>query len=642
MASAYRIGLVRYRNFGPFAEAEVDFSLPGLTGVEGVISWKPGSNSNGSGKSYLLDGPAWCVWGSCLRADVTGDDVVRTGSSGGTMVETTFVGAEPSIRVTRYRQVPKEKNRIRLEIDGVDRTRGTDAETQAVIDHMLFDRLSAQNCLFFGAREDVRSFFSATDGQRKEILDQIFGLDVYTDAEKVARRRLAEVGKALGPLREKRAKIEGELETHRASLVAKQLDQDADELRFNARLATLRRARCEKAVERRAALVAHEEEVLAFEHEQSAADVAAYEKARKEHATARSLAEQAARKANSDLSVAESTLTRLRTSLQKHEKATDCAACGQDLPKAAYTAMHAKLKKEVASAAEAAATARSAYGAAVDAVGELVEPTTPAFPAVELAHDCLMRERKLHAECVNRLTEAQGDAALANELLELATTFVTSVQAKIVGAEERLAEVSAGIVDREALADRLTFWVEGFGNQGLRSFLIESEIHAVNVKASTYAQRLLGTGATVQISATTQLKTKDVQRDKLSIVATIPGCSTTYASASKGQKRRLDLALLLAFRDIVADRSAGAFRQFFADELFDGLDQTGTEYVVELLREIAARDCPVILVTHNLQLKSAVDRVVTVRHEKEYLATVTTSSGMVAPKAKKKMVKVTS
>jgi len=167
--------------------------------------------------------------------------------------------------------------------------------------------------------------------------------------------------------------------------------------------------------------------------------------------------------------------------------------------------------------------------------------------------------------------------------------------------------------------------------------MIETEIPAINKLASGYAQMLLGDGAVVKLSATSKLKTKDAIREKLDIEASIPGCTKTYAGASKGQKKRMDLSLLLAYRDLVASRSGKPVQQLFADELFDGLDRTGVESVSELLCEIA-ETCPVGLITHDSKLKPLADRLAVVHHTngKAVVEVSGSEPPVIAPKTKAK------
>jgi hypothetical protein len=207
------------------------------------------------------------------------------------------------------------------------------------------------------------------------------------------------------------------------------------------------------------------------------------------------------------------------------------------------------------------------------------------------------REREV--ELSTQISKASG---LKSDLRDKISETQTGLNRSILESEEAESRVA-----------QLELCVEMFGNGGLKSFLIESAVPEINKSATTYVRRLCGEGATVQLRATTNLKGNAAVREKLSVIGYIPGCADTYEGASKGQKKRLDLALLLAYREIVANRSSRGIEQLFADELFDGLDRSGMDGVVELLRELAVTS-PVIMVTHDDRLKSAGDHMILVRH----------------------------
>jgi DNA repair exonuclease SbcCD ATPase subunit len=218
----------------------------------------------------------------------------------------------------------------------------------------------------------------------------------------------------------------------------------------------------------------------------------------------------------------------------------------------------------------------------------------------------------------------------------------------VESAEESLQAVDEEYAEVKKRSDDLEFWVEGFGNRGLKSFLIEAEIPEINRLATTYAQELLGIGAVVKLNATKALKTKDVVRENLTVEGSIPQCTESYAGASRGQKKRMDLSLLLAFRELVSTRQVRAFSQLFMDEIFDGLDPAGADTICELLQGIAAV-CPVSLITHDKRIKPVADRVVLVCHKEGRAIIEGAAKGVtknlgvkrkgVTKKAKKKVVK---
>ena len=200
----------------------------------------------------------------------------------------------------------------------------------------------------------------------------------------------------------------------------------------------------------------------------------------------------------------------------------------------------------------------------------------------------------------------EGAKQRMREELEELRKRRAELKAKMTEQEEQLKAVNAEKVLYE-------FWNEGFSDRGIKSFVLEGALPFLSQRATRYARRLIGPGASIELLATTTLKS-DAVREKLSISAIIPGCTRSYASASKGQRKRLDIAILLAMRDFVSLRKDRPMKQLFADEFFDGMDATGAGNVVELLREISG-GCPVFLIAHDPKLRSIGDRSFTVKHD---------------------------
>jgi DNA repair exonuclease SbcCD ATPase subunit len=632
-----RIGPVILHNFGPFEHVEFDLSKPGLTGIEGVMHDRPGCTSNGSGKSMLIEGVSWVCFDRVLRERYGKDDLIRlqfkanggnklalrtdgNGSpirpSDGCYGIVHVVGGSVDIRIERYRGHAVEGNKVKLFIGGKDVTRGRDSMTNLAIEQTLgMDFRAFISSIAFGAREDVKGFFAATDSERKATLDKLLGMEVYAQAQKRARVRLAAVAEKLSASERKRASLEARCQDQQKTL-DELLGQDDGEVELRWKKARASVVLAERQLERlreevveAEADVAQEEQAAEVIREAHAKAVRAHKERRREIEAERRAKEDLRAQHRSDARVGEQDLATWQSLGGKN-----CPTCLQVVPKTlALRAQRAALAKRdtAQDAAEAAAKDAQALEEALSRLGEPPEP--PQLWLLEGAKEVLRQRREAVAAQERDVAVAQSEARAAAREKERAAQQREAIQARL---SEMLAEIEKLTADsaQDALeADRLEFWVDGFGAGGLRSFLIEAEIPEINRAASRYAQRLLGPGATVQMSATRQLKGGDT-REELDVRATIPGCTVTYPGASKGQKRRLDLSLLLAFREIVGRRYAKKFAQLFADELFDGLDDAGEDSVVELLREISAT-CPVALVTHSDALKASADRLLVVHHK---------------------------
>lgn len=638
MKRGYRFGPVHVKNFGPFVDARYDLSVPGLTVVEGVFVGH-GCDSNGSGKTRLLEAPVWCTFGRLLRKRIDKDEIQRllfrneggdilqaqrdddgnlVHPPDGCVVETHLVNGPEPVSITRYLGHPKMGNRVTLRVNGVDVTQGRDAMTQLAIEQLLgLDYDTFVNSVAFGANMDVRGFFTATDAERKAILERILGLGLYVRAERIARDQLRGCDREI-------ENIEREAATLRDRLVSQSALQrelvttdgvEAKRSRLRAARVKVSRAsaRLEKLtarVNRLALATDHQAERLVFEKRTYTRDTREYTRRRVKLERLLRAAEHEQVGLQAEIRTRAASLTSLTRLVGQV-----CPTCRQGVPDA-HVAKIARVtsSRSAKRTATIEAIARERIEPLRTKLRALVEPTpvdTRPYDTTRtrwqrckrkctVARDALVNARAARDEFKRELVESRRRAAKVEEEIARTQQEIETAEAKI--------EVSRG-------AQRIaTFWVEGFGNAGIKSFLIEAEIPNINRVATRFAQRLLGRGAHVRLSPTRVLKTSGEQREEMVISASIPGCAVSHGASSNGQQRRLDLCVLLALRDVVSRRNAHTFSQFFADELFDGLDETGEEFVVDLLRELS-RECPVTLVTHSPRLKSIGDRVLTVRHE---------------------------
>jgi DNA repair exonuclease SbcCD ATPase subunit len=613
----WQIGKTEYVNFLPFEQATFDFSQPGLTVIEALVKGRRGCDSNGGGKSALLEGPVWAAFGRCIRPDYKVDDVVHLDSREGCMVRFQLLWlGKPKAMVTRYWKHPTEKNTVRLEIDGKDVTRGTNTETERAIEEMLgMDYYGFVNNVMFCAREDVKSFFAATDAERKKLLERLLGLEVYAAAEKVSRARARSVAEALSAKRAELDAANAVLAERKEQAARAGVQESAAEVEMRIREIRVALQRLDKqraTVEGRRAAAVDElgkarETFRAVQH-QFAEKLAVYERERQV------LYEDYQRKQDTASQIL-GKYRALQVSVQRVSKlGGQCPTCLQDVSAGARDAAVASVQKAIAELGFQSDAAQMDADMAKTAWDSLVAPTPPVETPEMVALDYDITG---YVESLRELAVQKRDWLLRlnqeQATLERIQDAVASAETQVRDADAAVQAVLGEIEVMERDLAVLEFWVEGFGNKGLKSYLIEAALPEINQLATTYAQRLLGSGSAVRLRATRVLKTRGTEKEEMSVEGSIPGCTRKYAGASKGQKKRLDLCLLLALRDMVVRRSAKRFNQLFVDEIFDGTDRSGCEAIAELLRE-TSETCPVALITHAPILKGIGDRTVTVCH----------------------------
>ena len=118
-----RFNKIEISNFLSYGEnQEIELDRQGLVGIFGN-NVDSAFDSNGSGKSSILEAIVWCLWGETVRG-LKGDEVVNTKSGCDCEVVLNLEEGNKSYRIIRYRgkKGVKKNNDLILTIDGVDAT----------------------------------------------------------------------------------------------------------------------------------------------------------------------------------------------------------------------------------------------------------------------------------------------------------------------------------------------------------------------------------------------------------------------------------------------------------------------------------------------------------------------------------------
>ena len=155
--------------------------------------------------------------------------------------------------------------------------------------------------------------------------------------------------------------------------------------------------------------------------------------------------------------------------------------------------------------------------------------------------------------------------------------------------------------------DRKTkFWIEGFGPRGIKSFIFESALPYLTERANHYSSYITGGTVVLDILPTTMVKSKNhADKEKLSVSAKNIYGANIYPGNSDGERRRIDICILLALQDLISTRASKTWSTLIFDEIFDTLDKTGIEHVLDLFRTIKGKS--IYIVSHSEDLKKHFD-----------------------------------
>jgi len=231
----------------------------------------------------------------------------------------------------------------------------------------------------------------------------------------------------------------------------------------------------------------------------------------------------------------------------------------------------------------------------------------------------------IHAEYNNKVADAKQ--RFSDNILEISklNSIISQIQAKIQekkmlisnceqnarNIQGELDSINQNVIGLKTklkqaydYKDKLEFWNEGFGPKGIRSFILESSLPFLTERANYYSLFLTGGTIKINISPITILKSGEA-REKLSVTAENMYGSKVYYGNSDGERRRIDVCILLAIQDLVKSYSTREWNTLIFDEVFDTLDGAGIEHLIELLRSL--EDKSIFLITHSSHIKKYFD-----------------------------------
>lgn len=152
----------------------------------------------------------------------------------------------------------------------------------------------------------------------------------------------------------------------------------------------------------------------------------------------------------------------------------------------------------------------------------------------------------------------------------------------------------------------LSYWINGFGQSGIKSFILDSITSFLNQKAN-YALSKLSQNLKIKIETQDALKDGTI-RDKYNVVVFNNGKKTEYEELSKGEATKVSISIDYANRSL-AENYRNIRLNFTAfDEALDGLDYIGCENVVSFLKEYREEVSTIFVTSHNKDLNMLFDR----------------------------------
>jgi DNA repair exonuclease SbcCD ATPase subunit len=619
-------------NFLTIGFATLELDSRGLLLIQGCNADDPSAKSNGAGKSSIVDALCWSLFGVTARGVAT-DAVVNITAKKNCRVKVEIEDGANRYFITRYRKDSTHKNQVFVEQQTasglVDMSKGTDKETQEVINKIIGCSLDVFIASVYCGQEKMPDLPGMTDKQLKLLIEEAAGIEVLSEAYSVARSRSLTAKSAL----------DANMATTRAteaSLLATQGQLESGE-ESSALFESERKARAKTELAKTVPVKAEIDALIG-----TLVDTDELEKEIKEldEKLKKQKSEQTELIAlNKTTTAAENLATRQRTIAQQAKSAvsaaeaslasiesrigTPCSECGKEYhaddmrdARLAQDMVVGKRKIEFRDALAGFKNAQDAYKTAFDA-STAFEAAMTDFTAVNarlrVLRDWVSDIRLTESKIESKRKEIASFSESAKLKLNEANPWeklVSSRREDVAKLEKRIVELEAQGRLLEVSNEMLANAVKVFGPAGVRAHILDTVTPFLNDRTRDYLGALSDGNIHAEWSTLSKTAKGDL-KEKFNIEVVNDKGADSFAGLSGGEKRKVRLATVMALQDMVASRATKPISLFLCDEIDHALDESGLERLMVVL-ERKARERGTVMVISHQSMSDWIDNVITV------------------------------
>lgn len=634
------------KDFCCFEEFEITFQKQGLVWVTGENHDSEAASNNGCGKSTIFKALTWGLYGQTIDKE-KGDKVIRQGCKKA-QVDVKLFDGKVHWKVTRTRK--KDSPDVALtNLETGDKYDATKEEIQdRIIDMVGLDFLSFRNTVLYGQNDLIRFAHPRTkDSDRKEMLHRILRTGILADCyqeilneRKETKKLLAEFEKKEESLIARREDADNYIEEVKADsdlfesnktnaiedfeleieelkgdaekLFEESKEEDEDELIFDFEGA-------EKELEKLKSFVVKEkkirediEELRGKNEERHARHNKASSEAVEFFSQAKSLEERLEDLEGDKCPICESSLTtgtpaKLKKELEQKRKKANAQGASKKQEAEGYLDTINSNKHKIYKLKEK-----------LDEIGQkkikLRELEDQIVEQRDLEEENEERREKLRQEARSKIEEAKRVRAKLREKKKEANPYKITLEVLAKKRKDFSLEIKRAKKNIEEMASELSiieFWVRGFSNQGLPSFILDSIMPFLSTQANKYLEILSDGDIKMEFATQRELKSKkDVVRDEIDITWEIEGVQNFPPSG--GQLKKMEIATDFALMDLVATREGSHIDLLALDEVLDGLDLEGRQRVLSLLQEMRKSRGSIFVISHETDVAEIFEKSIMV------------------------------
>jgi len=609
------------KNFCGYEELNIQLHKQGLIGITGVNKDTASATSNGSGKSNFFKAISWCWFGKYID-DKIGNQVIKNGQKH-SILESRIEMDDGIWTIKRERR--KDQPKLALIQPSGAEWQGEKNDIQTKIDRMLgMDYHTFRNVVLY-AEGDTKRFASvlSKDSDRKDILHVIMRTDIFKKCRQVVKDKAKELKDSLLSVAVNIDSLENKMSSNKEAI--KRLKEKKDTYAQSQKDRTKVVAEdCKTMLDELRELESKRSNIPALiekidKLKLTVIDVTSIRADMEAAIINRSKIREKLGVCNSGIGSTNASLRLKKESLSELEQ-DNCPTCTAPLDSGAPKDYKDSLNLEISELENGLKSQRVELSKLEKSNEDNENHIKECRASIERGLAINTKIEELEKE-LRSLKSTDSKAAELKATIKRKRESIDVIKNEVNPYEEQINELAKDNKTSEESLSNLKvrrsgwenelahqeFWVRGFSDQGLPSYILDSVMPFITERTNYYLDTLSDGDIRVTFDTQRQLKSsKNATRDEISMEWEIEGLAN-YPPSS-GQQRKITISAELALMDLVASRENGRPGILLLDEIFDGLDKEGASRVGILLQKMR-EDCGTIyVISHDPNVCDFFDR----------------------------------
>lgn len=526
-----------YRNFFSAGNAgiEIDLASNPTTLITGT---------NGAGKSTMLSAICFSLYGKPYR-NINKNQIINSVNGKHCLVEIDFSAGGKEYKVRRG----LKPNIFEIFVDGelVDQNASV-RDYQSILETSILKMNYQVFCQVVIIGKGYTPFMALTAGARREVIEDLLDIKVFSTMFSLAKARLGDIKDQIKELK------------NNITLVKNKIDIKSDHYNSlknasKARVDSLENSRQERSEE----LNQHQNELERLRLEEAELDGVIIKK-------------KAFEEKRNQVTMLTQRLTsssgKIEKTLEFFTEHTECPTCNQSITHDYRDSVVSNKQKKL--------------NEIVEALDQLQEKSTSLDKKIK---DFDRKHKKLQtiviekAKLTTKISEVQESIiSLERMILENTTSDDTQIDQVMSEIRELTGEGKNLVSSLSTVKEQLNYVeiaIACLKDSGIRADVIKKYVPLINQKVNHYLS-LFEFWVLFELDENFNESIKSRHRDEF-----------TYFSFSEGERQRIDLSLLFAWRDVAKAKNAARCNLLIFDEVLDGsLEQTAVDNLLQIIRSM--------------------------------------------------------